>query len=80
MQKGERILTTHIWQEYLNLAEQLRRTERGKDIYVLRKETIKRGFAALNLKKLDLCWATHPFLYRLFACISTLFLAQIEFF
>ena len=43
--KGQRLLTTHIWQEYLDLAEQLRKTERGKDIYALRKETIERVFA-----------------------------------
>jgi len=35
----------HIWQEYLDLAEQLRKTELGKDIYALRKETIERVFA-----------------------------------
>ena len=44
-EKGQRLLTTHIWQEYLDLAEQLRKTERGKEIYALRKETIERVFA-----------------------------------
>ena len=44
-EKGQRLLTTHIWQEYLDLAEQLRKTERGKQIYDLRKETIERVFA-----------------------------------
>ena len=39
------ILQTHIWQEYLNLVEQLRKTERGKELYAKRKETIKRAFA-----------------------------------
>ena len=38
-------MTTHIWQEYLDLVEQLRRTERGKEIYAMRKETIERVFA-----------------------------------
>ena len=44
-EKGQKILTTHIWQEYLDLVEQLRRTERGKEIYAKRKETIERIFA-----------------------------------
>ena len=44
-EKGQKILTTHIWQEYLDLVEQLRRTERGKEIYAKRKETIERVFA-----------------------------------
>ena len=43
--KGQKILTTHIWQEYLDLVEQLRKTERGKAIYAMRKETIERVFA-----------------------------------
>lgn len=43
--KGQKILTTHIWQEYLDLMEQLRRTERGKELYAQRKETVERVFA-----------------------------------
>ena len=44
-EKGQKTLTTHIWQEYLDLVEQLRKTERGKEIYAMRKETIERVFA-----------------------------------
>ena len=44
-EKGQIILQTHIWQEYLDLVEQVRRTERGKEIYARRKETIERVFA-----------------------------------
>ena len=44
-EKGQKVMTTHIWQEYLDLVEQLRRTERGKEIYAMRKETIERVFA-----------------------------------
>jgi len=44
-EKGQKILTTHIWQEYLDLVEQLRKTERGKEIYAMRKQTIERVFA-----------------------------------
>ena len=39
------MLQTHIWQEYLDLVEALRKTERGKDLYAKRKETIERVFA-----------------------------------
>ena len=42
---GQKILQTHIWQEYLNLVEQLRKTELGKELYAKRKETIERAFA-----------------------------------
>ena len=38
-------MQTHIWQEYLDLVEQLRETEVGKEIYARRKETIERVFA-----------------------------------
>ena len=44
-EKGQKILITHIWQEYLDLVEMLRRTDRGKKIYAMRKETIERVFA-----------------------------------
>ena len=39
------MLTTHIWQEYLDIVEQLRKTERGKELYAMRKQTIERVFA-----------------------------------
>ena len=44
-EKGQKVITTHIWQEYLDLVEQLRKTDRGKEIYAMRKETIERVFA-----------------------------------
>jgi hypothetical protein len=44
MRRGK-MLTMHIWQEYLELVEHLRKTERGKQIYAMRKETIERVFA-----------------------------------
>ena len=43
--KGQKVLQTHIWQEYLDLVEQIRKTEIWKDIYAKRKETIERVFA-----------------------------------
>ena len=44
-EKGQKIFTMHIWQEYLDLVEQIRKTQRAKDIYARRKETIERVFA-----------------------------------
>ena len=44
-EKGQKVLQTHIWQEYLDIVETLRRTERGKELYAKRKETIERVFA-----------------------------------
>ena len=34
----------HIWSEYLDLVELLRKTERGKALYAKRKESIERVF------------------------------------
>lgn len=42
--KGQKVLNRHIWQDYLDLVEQLRKTERGKEIYAMRKQTIERVF------------------------------------
>ena len=44
-EKGQKVLQTHIWQEYLDIVEALRKTERGKELYAKRKETIERVFA-----------------------------------
>ena len=44
-EKGQKIFQTHIWQEYLDLVEQLRKTDRGQALYKRRKETIERVFA-----------------------------------
>lgn len=43
-EKGQKVFLRHIWQEYLDLVEQIRKTERGKEIYAMRKETIERVF------------------------------------
>ena len=44
-EKGQKVYTAHIWQEYLDLVEQIRKTERAKEIYAQRKETVERVFA-----------------------------------
>ena len=44
-EKGQKVYTSHIWQEYLDLVEQIRKNEYAKRIYAQRKETIERVFA-----------------------------------
>ena len=44
-EKGQKLFTTHIWQEYLDIVEGIRKTDLGKRIYAQRKETIERVFA-----------------------------------
>ena len=44
-EKGQKLLTTHIWQEYLDIVEAVRKTDLGKEIYAKCKETIERVFA-----------------------------------
>ena len=44
-EKGQKMLTTHIWQEYLDMVEGIRKTALGKEIYAQRKQTIERVFA-----------------------------------
>ena len=43
--EGQRVYTTHIWQEYLDIVEDVRKTDLGKRIYARRKKTIERVFA-----------------------------------
>ena len=43
--KGQKVMYRHIWQEAMDLAEQLRKTELAKGIYAMRKQTIERVFA-----------------------------------
>ena len=40
----QKIVTRHIWQDYLDRCEELRYTSWGKETYGLRKETIERDF------------------------------------
>lgn len=43
--KSQKILQRHIWQEFIDIAEAIRKTEFGKATYQKRKETIERVFA-----------------------------------
>ena len=44
-EKGQKVLTTHIWQEYLDRAEEVRKSEYGRWLYRQRKESVERVFA-----------------------------------
>ena len=43
--KYQKVVTKHIWSDYLELAEDIRHTTGMKELYALRKETIERVFA-----------------------------------
>lgn len=74
-ENGQRILTTHIWQEHLELAEQLRKTQRGKEIYAMRKETIERAFADAK-EKHGMRYTHHRGLARVSAWVRPKFVAM----
>lgn len=40
----QKVITRHIWQDYIDICEDIRLTENGKALYKLRKETIERCF------------------------------------
>jgi len=40
-----KVVTRHVWAEYMERAEEIRRSPHGKEIYAMRKETIERVFA-----------------------------------
>lgn len=74
-EKGQKILQTHIWQEYLDLVEQLRRTESGKEIYAQRKQTIERVFADAK-EKHGMRYTHHRGLARVTAWVRLKFVAM----
>jgi hypothetical protein len=39
------VVTRHVWEEYLETAEDIRHTPQGKELYALRNQTIERVFA-----------------------------------
>jgi hypothetical protein len=43
-QKHQKVLTRHIWQDYMEICEDIRQTRGMKEIYGKRKETIERDF------------------------------------
>lgn len=41
----QKVVTRHVWDDYMELAEDVRLSPEGKEIYAMRKETIERVFA-----------------------------------
>ena len=46
----QKVVTRHVWEEYMEMAEDVRHSSKGKEIYKLRKETIERVFADAKVK------------------------------
>ncbi|WP_449246787.1 IS1182 family transposase [Desulfarculus baarsii] len=46
----QKVVTRHVWEEYIERAEDVRHSPQGKEIYKLRKETIERVFADAKVK------------------------------
>jgi Transposase and inactivated derivatives len=46
----QKVVTRHVWEEYMERAEDVRHTPEGKATYKLRKETIERVFADAKVK------------------------------
>ena len=44
-EKGQKVLQRHVWQEFLDVVQAIRKTDLGKALYSMRKETIERVFA-----------------------------------
>ena len=41
----QKTVTRHVWQEYIEMAEDIRHTPKGKELYSMRGQTIERVFA-----------------------------------
>jgi len=40
----QKVVNRHLWQDYLDICEDIRHTPEGRELYALRKETIERDF------------------------------------
>ena len=72
----QKMVQRHIWFEYLDLVERLRKTERGKALYAKRKESIERVFGDAKEKHAmrythhrGLAWVTNWVTLK-FACMN----------
>lgn len=71
-----KLVVRHVWEEYIEQAEDIRHTIGSKELYSLRSQTIERVFA--DAKELHgMCYAKHRGLGRikmelnlLFACMN----------
>ena len=72
---GQKVIYRHIWQEAIDLAEQLRKTQLAKDIYAMRKQTIERVFADAK-EKHAMRYTHHRGLARLTQWVTLKFAAM----
>ena len=72
---GRKVIYRHIWQEAIDLAEQLRKTQLAKDIYAMRKQTIERVFADAK-EKHAMRYTHHRGLARLTQWVTLKFAAM----
>lgn len=47
---AQKVVTRHVWEDYMERAEDVRHSDKGKETYKLRKETIERVFADAKVK------------------------------
>lgn len=47
---SQKVVTRHVWEGYMELAEDVRHSEKGREVYKLRKETVERVFADAKVK------------------------------
>ena len=47
------MITRHLWEEYMEVAEDIRHTIGNRQIYQLRKETIERGYSVQRKNNMD---------------------------
>ncbi|MEG1972410.1 MAG: transposase, partial [Oscillospiraceae bacterium] len=47
----QKVVTRHVWEEYMEMAEDIRHTPEGKELYSLRSQTIERVFADAKEKQ-----------------------------
>lgn len=47
---AQKVVTRHVWEDYMERAEDIRHTPKGKEVYQKRKETIERVFADAKVK------------------------------
>ena len=73
--KDQKVIYRHIWQEAMDLAEQLRKNQLAKDIYAMRKQTIERVFADAK-EKHAMCYTHHRGLARVTQWVMLKFAAM----
>lgn len=72
---GQKVIYRHIWQDAMDAAEQIRKTDVGKGLYAMRKQTIERVFADAK-EKHAMRYTHHRGLARLTQWVTLKFAAM----